>query len=181
MQARNMLSYRLLWFEEEPPADWPVTALAAVTTHDLPTVAGLWTGTDLTDQQAAGLDADAASTEQLRDHLAEVTAVPASASPGEVITAAYRTLSQAPSQLLAATLEDAAGVELRPNLPGTTREQNWCLPLPVPLEDLLGAPEPAAIARTLDQACHASATEPAPEPGPAGRGLGTAAQPATSG
>jgi 4-alpha-glucanotransferase len=153
MAARNMLSYRLLWFEEEPPAAWPVPALAAVTTHDLPTVAGLWTGTDLADQRASGLDADAASTEQLRKHLAEVTAVPATADAREVIAAAHRALAQAPSTLLAATLEDAAGVERRPNMPGTTRQQNWCLPLPVALEELLTAPEPAAIARTLERAC----------------------------
>jgi 4-alpha-glucanotransferase len=160
MAARNMLSYRLLWFEEEPPAAWPVTALAAVTTHDLPTVAGLWSGTDLADQRASGLDADAASTEQLRDHLAAVTGVPATAGAREVIAAAYRSLAQAPSRLLSATLEDAAGVEFRPNLPGTTRQQNWCLPLPVGLEDLLIAPEPAAMARTLEQACRTSAAAP---------------------
>jgi 4-alpha-glucanotransferase len=155
-----------LWFEEEPPAAWPVTAMAAVTTHDLPTVAGLWTGTDLADQRASGLDADAATTEQLRDHLAEVAAVPAAAGSREVIAAAYRALAQAPSRLLSATLEDAAGVELRPNLPGTTRQQNWCLPLPVALEDLLTAPEPAAIARTLEQACRTAAAAPAAgEPG----------------
>src|SRR3954452_6465266 len=47
----NILSYRLLWFEEEEPAEWPATALAGVTTHDLPTVAGLWTGSDVIDQQ----------------------------------------------------------------------------------------------------------------------------------
>jgi 4-alpha-glucanotransferase len=168
MEARNMLSYRLLWFEQEPPADWPVTALAAVSTHDLPTVAGLWTGTDLADQRANGLDADAASTEQLRDHLAEVTAVPAGASVDEVIGAAYRTLAQAPSRLLAATLEDAAGAELRPNLPGTTREQNWCVPLPLTLEELRTAPGPALIAQTLDRACRAGApTVPRPAAGPA--------------
>ena len=179
MEARNILSYRLLWFEEEPPARWPVTALAAVTTHDLPTVAGLWTGADLADQQAGGLDADAASTEELRDHLAKVTAVPATASPREVIAAAYQTLAQAPCRLLAATLEDAAGVELRPNLPGTTREQNWSLPLPVPVEDLLAAPDPAAIARTLDQACRASAAAPAGQPAPVAPRPDAAAQPAS--
>jgi 4-alpha-glucanotransferase len=153
MAERNILSYRLLWFEEEAPAAWPVPALAAVTTHDLPTVAGLWTGTDLADQRAAGLDADAASTEQLRTLLAEVTGLPTTAAAGKVIAAAHQALAQAPSRLLAATLEDAAGVEHRPNMPGTTREQNWCLPLPVALEELLAAPEPAALARTLNQAC----------------------------
>ena len=37
----RILSYRLLWFESDPPARYPELALAAVTTHDLPTVAGL--------------------------------------------------------------------------------------------------------------------------------------------
>ena len=49
-----MLSYRLLWFERTPPK-YPDRALAAVTTHDLPTIAGLWTGADLEDQRAAGV------------------------------------------------------------------------------------------------------------------------------
>ncbi|MDQ1738349.1 MAG: 4-alpha-glucanotransferase, partial [Pseudonocardiales bacterium] len=181
MAARNMLSYRLLWFEEEPPPDWPATALAAVTTHDLPTVAGLWTGTDLEDQRAGGLDADAATTEQLRDHLAELTAVPVTAAAREVIAAAYQALAQAPSRLLAATLEDAAGAELRPNLPGTTRSQNWSLPLPLPLEELLTAAGPAAIARTLDQACRGSAAAPAGRLHPAAQQADPAGHPAPSG
>jgi 4-alpha-glucanotransferase len=152
MAARNILSYRLLWFEEEPPAAWPATALAAVSTHDLPTVAGLWTGADLADQRASGLDADAAGTEQLRDHLAEVTGMPAGASAAQLIGAAYRSLAQAPSRLLAASLEDAAGVERRPNLPGTTRQQNWSLPLPIPLEELSSMPNVAAITHALTTA-----------------------------
>ena len=43
----GILSYRLLWFEKERPTEYPKEALVAVTTHDLPTVAGLWTGEDL--------------------------------------------------------------------------------------------------------------------------------------
>ncbi|HEY1740558.1 MAG TPA: 4-alpha-glucanotransferase, partial [Acidimicrobiia bacterium] len=42
MADHDVLSYRLLWFEEHEPPQWPVAALGAVTTHDLPTVAGLW-------------------------------------------------------------------------------------------------------------------------------------------
>lgn len=156
MAARNLLSYRLLWFEEEPPAGWPVPALAAVSTHDLPTVAGLWGGADLADQQASGLDADPASTEQLRGRLAEVAGIAAGADAGEAIGAAYRALAGAPCTLLAATLEDAAGVELRPNLPGTLRPENWSIPLPVPLEDLPGLPNAVAIAGALDRACRAA-------------------------
>ncbi|HEY0166492.1 MAG TPA: 4-alpha-glucanotransferase [Jatrophihabitans sp.] len=162
MEARGLLSYRLLWFEEEPARTWPVTALAAVSTHDLPTVAGLWTGADLADQRAHGLDANAVSTERLRDHLAEVTGLADGADVHDVIGAAYRALAQAPSRLLAATLEDAVGVELRPNLPGTVRQQNWSVPLPLTLEELRTAPGPAAIARTLDQACRDGALGAAP-------------------
>lgn len=156
MAARNILSYRLLWFEEDAPRQWPVKALAAVTTHDLPTIAGLWTGADLEDQRASGLDADAASTEQLRDHLAAVTELPVTADPGTAIRRAYQALAQAPCRLLTATLEDAAGVELRPNLPGTTRQNNWSLPLPLSIEDLISAPNAAAIAETLNKACRTS-------------------------
>ncbi len=49
----GVLSYRLAWFEHGPdggrrrPADYPRLALAATTTHDLPTVAGFFTGSDL--------------------------------------------------------------------------------------------------------------------------------------
>ena len=107
-------------------------------------------------QQASGLDADPASTEELRGRLAEVAGIAAGADAGEAIGAAYRALAGAPCTLLAATLEDAAGVELRPNLPGTLRPENWSIPLPVPLEDLPGLPNAVAIAGALDRACRAA-------------------------
>ena len=47
LAARRLLSYRLLWFEEDPPSMWPAQAMAAITTHDLPTVRGLWDGSDV--------------------------------------------------------------------------------------------------------------------------------------
>jgi 4-alpha-glucanotransferase len=59
--------------------------------------------------------------------------------PVETVTeAVHRRLAAAPSMLVAATLEDALGVEERPNLPGTTSERpaNWSRALPVALEDL---------------------------------------------
>ena len=49
----GVLSYRLLLFERErdggfrAPAAYPVQALAAASTHDLPTLKGLWIGHDL--------------------------------------------------------------------------------------------------------------------------------------
>jgi len=54
MARRDILSTRLLWFEPEPPARYPERSMGAVTTHDLPTIAGLWTGADLAAQRAIG-------------------------------------------------------------------------------------------------------------------------------
>ena len=44
----------------------PEQALAAITTHDLPTVAGLWTGSDLEVQQELGLSPNEAGTREIR-------------------------------------------------------------------------------------------------------------------
>ena len=53
LRERGLLSTRLLWFEDAPPPEhWPAQAMAAITTHDLPTVAGVWSGVDLADQRA---------------------------------------------------------------------------------------------------------------------------------
>jgi 4-alpha-glucanotransferase len=152
MAAAGMLSYRLLWFEEDEPRNWPVEAMAAVTTHDLPTVAGLWSGADLRDQQSHGVPADEASTVQLRERLADLAGIGAAAAPPDAVVGAYRALAQAPCTLLTATLEDALAVEIRPNIPGTTDRANWSRALPVPIEELAGSAPAAAVADVLTAA-----------------------------
>jgi 4-alpha-glucanotransferase len=138
MAGRRILSYRLLWFEEEPPAGYGRESLAAVTTHDLPTLAGIWEGSD----------PDHSIRERLRRH----AGVSDDRSVAEVAEAAYRALASSPSRLLAATLEDALGVAERPNKPGTTSEwPNWSLALPVSLEELRRDPRPARLARVLQR------------------------------
>src|SRR3954454_19856677 len=66
----NILSYRLLWFEDDEPSGWPTAALAGVTTHDLPTVAGLWTGSAVEDQQEY-VDTDPAELARGRQEMLE--------------------------------------------------------------------------------------------------------------
>ena len=51
LKQRRILWSRLLWFEKMAPSRFPAQALAAVTTHDLPTIAGLWSGADLAAQK----------------------------------------------------------------------------------------------------------------------------------
>jgi 4-alpha-glucanotransferase len=151
MAARDLLSYRLLWFEQEPPAAWPERALAAVTTHDLPTVAGVWTGADLRAQQAAGTAPDPERNAELRGRLAAAAGLDPLAPVEEAVLGAHRALAAAPSAVVLATLEDALAVEARPNLPGTTADRwpSFCLPLPRRLEELVGLELPRRIAEVL--------------------------------
>ena len=151
LAAERILSTRVLWFEPGPPAGYPALSLAAVTTHDLPTVRGLWTGSDLEAQRRAGVTPNVAGTEALRAHVRGLIGLPDDASPDTVAIAIHRRLADAPSTLLAASLEDALDVAERPNLPGTTqaRRPNWALALPEPLEEIQGDPRPRAIAGAL--------------------------------
>lgn len=150
LRRRGVLSYRLLWFEKDPPSGYPEQALAAATTHDLPTIAGLWTGADLDAQRRAGLRPNERSTREIAARLAELTGLGPKARVADVVEQTYRVLSEAPSSLLAATLEDAALAEERPNLPGTLDEwPNWRIRLPLSLEELEAAELPRRIAAAL--------------------------------
>jgi 4-alpha-glucanotransferase len=92
LTARGVLSYRLAWFEDEPPTAFPAQALAAVTTHDLPTIAGVWSGAD---EQASG---------GLRDRLTSLTGLSPDADLDAVVLAAYERLAAAPSMVVTATI-----------------------------------------------------------------------------
>jgi 4-alpha-glucanotransferase len=148
LAKRRVLSYRLLWFENDPPPKYPELALAAVTTHDLPTIAGLWNGSDLEAQRQLGLQPNEEGTLQIRERLRSMIGVSDETPVEEVITRTYGLLAQAPSAIVVATLEDALAVQERPNVPGTT-EQSWVLALPAPLETLKSHPLAHAIAEQL--------------------------------
>ncbi|MBV8569541.1 MAG: 4-alpha-glucanotransferase, partial [Acidobacteriaceae bacterium] len=160
LASHRILSYRLLWFEKDPPEKFPREALAAVTTHDLPTVAGLWTGADLKHQEELQLKPNAESTAEIKQRLASMARLDPSSSVDEVVTGAYELLSRARSRILTAALDDAAAVEERPNLPATTPDQNpnWSLALPVPIEDLMHSELPRKIAAALSRAQAKGAT-----------------------
>ena len=144
----RILSYRLLWFESDPPARYPELALAAVTTHDLPTIAGLWSGADLKAQRELGLEPNEEGTLKIAERLSAMTGIDDETAVEEVITRTYELLAQAPSAIVTATLEDALAVEERPNIPGTT-ETSWSLALPESLEALQTSPRARAIGERL--------------------------------
>ena len=149
LAARYVLSYRLLWFEEEPPEEWPELSMASITTHDLPTVAGLWTGADLAEQQHYDLSPNEGSTQAVRRRAAELGGLPFDAPVDEVVEKLYRRLGAAASRLVCATLEDAARAVRRPNIPGAATRPNWRIPLPVVLEELIEDPMTETLAAVL--------------------------------
>lgn len=150
LAEHGVLSYRVMWFEDGPTSTYPALAMAAVTTHDLPTIAGLWTGADIAEQHALGLEPNEPAFAAIRQRLSAATGIPPGSPSADVIGATHRLLADAPSLLVTATLDDALGVPERPNVPGTTRERpNWSIALPAPLETLEATPLALRIATAL--------------------------------
>jgi 4-alpha-glucanotransferase len=142
LRRRRLLSTRLTLFEQRPPARYPRRALAAVTTHDLPTIVGVWSGADLADQAASGVTPDGRGLALLRRRLARAAGAGDDAGLRDLAIGLHRSLAASPSMLVAATLEDAVGVATRPNLPGTghARPANWSRPLPMSIEGITRDP-----------------------------------------
>lgn len=124
LAAAGILSTRLVWFEPEPPEAWPDQALAMVTTHDLPTLAGMRTGGD--------------RPLPMWERLEALVGDPTTRSLAEVSDEVHARLGRSPCVLAAATLEDVLGVPERPNLPGTRADErpNWSVALPRSIDDL---------------------------------------------
>ncbi|MDQ6837254.1 MAG: 4-alpha-glucanotransferase [Actinomycetota bacterium] len=158
LSERRVLSYRLLWFEPDRPRTWPAQTLGSVTTHDLPTVAGVWSGSDLDDQRSLGLAPNEVGVAAMRERLIDWSGVSGGSDKvscegvpaDEVVRGAYRSLAEAPCSVVTATLDDALVVEKRPNMPGTVDAwPNWCIALPRPLEEIETSPLVADLAAIL--------------------------------
>ncbi len=149
---RSILRYRVLWFENEPPPRWDAGALASVSTHDLPTVAGLWSGTDLAALRAAGAPADENWQASMRTMLREQTGLGADATAEQACVGTAEVLAGAGCDVVVAQLEDAVAADHRINVPGTNDEQrpdNWSLRLPVSLEQLTADPTAGSVIAAL--------------------------------
>jgi 4-alpha-glucanotransferase len=126
LKQKGSLSYRLVWFEDSPPEEWPHDAVAAIGTHDLPTVAGIWTRSE-----------PERRLHHLRERLVKMTGLPDETDPVDVAVAVYGHLARGRTRIVLASLEDATGVHERPNVPGTTGEfPNWRLALPLTVDRL---------------------------------------------
>ncbi|MGH9311378.1 MAG: 4-alpha-glucanotransferase [Vicinamibacterales bacterium] len=152
LASRHVMSYRLVWFEKTSPSRYPEDALAAVTTHDLPTIAGLWTESDLEVQKELGLSPNADGTREIKARVRRLTRASVRTPLPELVGRIHESLAKAPSRILTATLDDAMVVEERPNMPATNDEwPNWRLALPRPIDTLFDDPLARRIARALDR------------------------------
>jgi 4-alpha-glucanotransferase len=162
LEQHGILSYRLLYFERrrdgrfERPEVYPRQALVSVSTHDLPTLAGFWTGEDIKARRAAGVIDDHGLEQQRRsredekqrmlDVMFELRLLPewfphrAAEVPeftGELHNAAVGFLAGTPSELMLLNQEDLFKEVEQQNLPGTTEQYpNWRHKMRYTLEEL---------------------------------------------
>ena len=145
---------RVLWFERDkagkfvPPQHWTPRAAAMTSTHDLPTVAGWWSGRDIDWRVQLGLsgETDDARTEREHDKGllweafctsgAAAGEMPAADDVASIADAACVHVGSSACELVMLPVEDALALIEQPNLPGTLHEHpNWQRRLPEPLFD----------------------------------------------
>ena len=156
----RMLSYRLLYFERnypDPsfsrPEKYPDMALCSVTTHDLPTIYGYWSGRDIEAKKRLGVFPDEASLQSyinererdkalLFDALKSEGAIksdqPDFEMTPELCLGIYEYLARTSCKLATVSLDDAIGTMDQQNMPGVTDSYpNWMQKTPVTLEQLM--------------------------------------------
>jgi (1->4)-alpha-D-glucan 1-alpha-D-glucosylmutase len=183
----QVLSYRLFFFERQEgdfarPEDYPTQALAAVSTHDLPTLAGYWKGQDIAERTTLGqFTGDEVRVQQIMARAEDrtrllvaleregllpqrVTVDPASCPDmtPELARAVHSFVAKTPAKVLAVQLEDVLLQLDQVNLPGTSEERpNWRLRLAATLEDLVAGDRfqelAGAIGRHRERATRAAA------------------------
>ncbi|MBA6391885.1 4-alpha-glucanotransferase [Colwellia sp. BRX10-3] len=161
MARAGLLSYKVLFFERWDsgffmrPELYPAQSMVTVSTHDLPTLAGWWTGKDLEWRQKLQLypnevmgqnerNSRIEDRKLLLDALNDHNVIDMSKAPAQAPATMNRELSlgvqkymaKAPSHIQLIPLEDALDVIEQVNIPGTIDEHpNWLQKLPVTIEE----------------------------------------------
>ena len=167
----GLLGIRVLLFQRDGmrflrPGEWPDSAIATTTTHDLPTIAGWWRERDIDWRAKLDLlmpgqsEADArrerdGERRALWQALTEAGCAQGGMAPGEggapldaaldtVLDAALDFVAATPAPLAMLPIEDALGLVEQPNLPGTVDSHpNWRRRLARPAHEALGEPSAA--------------------------------------
>ncbi len=144
LEARGILSYRVVSIDHDHPNAFDERTMAAITTHDLATSVGLLTGSDLVDQTELGTVPNVDDTAAVVERIQTWTRRPADLAT--TIERIHQLLASSPAALAVLTAEDLAASSLRPNMPGTIDAwPNWNIPLPFLLDELLDRPAARAL------------------------------------
>jgi 4-alpha-glucanotransferase len=171
MAAANILSYRILFFEQEadgrflPPDSYPATAMAVLGSHDLPTLRGWWEGRDIDLKERYGLLPTPEEIRWQRDtrdrdkaRLLEALRGAGLLEDGQpdiaaLLRAAHAFLARSSSMLAVAQLDDMVDEGDQVNVPSTSWEHpNWRRKLSVPLEEMPDHPGFDAVAKLMGEA-----------------------------
>jgi 4-alpha-glucanotransferase len=176
MHERAVYSYRVLLFEKHGdgtfrrPNEYPRRSIATVTTHDLPTLAGYWSGNDIELRRALGLYPGEdvrqhLERERVHDRQSMLTALAAvglwhaggdaTTTPCEehLARAVHVYLARSEAALVAIQLEDLVGMTDPVNVPGTSHEHaNWQRKMSCGLEELVARPDVRATLAAVQSA-----------------------------
>lgn len=162
----GILSYRLLIFEADvngfkAPARYPKSALTSTTTHDLPTMAGFWTGQDIEARLRTGMIDRANYESQWRDRLRDKQQLLDALFRADLLPSHYERdasriteltpelhyaiagyLAGTPCALWLINQEDITRERYQQNMPGTTSEYpNWGRKMRWSIEELSSVEE----------------------------------------
>ncbi|PYD48322.1 4-alpha-glucanotransferase [Novacetimonas pomaceti] len=166
-RRHSIMGMSVLWFQRHGDGtfmgagEWPPGSVGMTGTHDLPTVAGWWLGTDIDWRErlkqvgprrslrAMRTERQAERTELWRVLNAQAPSAPippiTPEGAQEVVDAAARFLGMTAAQLVILPLEDALGLIEQPNLPGTVDgHPNWRRRYPASTRPILSDAEVAA-------------------------------------
>jgi len=177
LQTNKVLSYRILYFEKswhdgifKSPSHYPYYAVAAIGSHDLPTLSGFWQESDLDLNDKLELFSSSEHRHRQRstrtqDRIEIVAALErekliSSENTNnartvdnlctELILAVHRYLARSEAMLMMVQLEDLFGQKNQVNVPGTVDQHpNWRRKLPLNIEEWLSLGNLAFYAQAI--------------------------------
>jgi 4-alpha-glucanotransferase len=172
LRRRRILSSRVFYFERfgeryRPASEYEPASLATANTHDLPPIAGFWSGRDIQlRRQVGAIPSDEAAEGQgqererskraMLERLAADGVLPSPdepADPAELRGAIHRFLCATPAALVGLNLDDLVGETEPVNLPGVSpdRYPSWTRKLEIPVERLDAEPAVATALKGVER------------------------------
>jgi 4-alpha-glucanotransferase len=169
LEKWGILSSKVFLFERDKRGGfkagsrYPELALATANTHDLPSIAGFWSGRDIEVRRSVDLipndeEADRARSERdgergavldrlARDHILPKPVAPHSGP--DLRAAVHAFLCRTPSALVGLSLDDLAGETEPVNVPGVGPEKypSWTRKMRLPVETIMASTDALAAMR----------------------------------